>query len=679
VKKFYDVRQKPFSDPNSRIRTIDNAYSYIKLARIIRVDYERCICDFLYLDGFGGEYNVPIGFPFIGSNSFMGSMPSLYDVVMVGYLKDGNFGKPIILGYFPRNYKAGLNLEVVPMGYGLGEFDDTVRHRYNKIYPGEINISSSQASEIILDKSITISNSKLNEIILDSSEQSISFNSISTYINNSGIRINSGLIHRNNLIDDPDYQFPNKIIPTYINENGAPYYTVNFSNSINSEFPYGRETINEGNSAFTEHRIEISELADPRMPVTRSNSGFDSDLLYQKRVDGNYDQPSVIQVLGTLVGNDSVKDKSKYGIILKPKLFPNSESFKGVMSEEACVATDGLNETISLAAIYTLKFPNSGTAFYVNKQGKYFANIASSTSSDTLGSGESAEINITGHSKIFMGKNANKQRSLSLNTSGGVLTNWGFDNDKNRSWDATFRRGVSWNILGNDKDDVALSKTIEGNVRTVITGSRYTEITGNDVRLVYGVLEDKVLGKKVDNFVNDKATNYGGKFNENSVGHYSQVLSSGKSVTINAPDILAGSLVADKTEIRSGNSEFKMFLGSRKESLLLGNHETSLVAGNKSVSIIAGNYKVSITAGNISIKTIAGSVDVGTTAGTVKITGSLGVTVESVSSIKLKAPKVDIGGLPVRGGIVNSGPAGHKDYLTGLPLVGSSTCSVNSP
>jgi hypothetical protein len=39
---------------------------------------------------------------------------------------------------------------------------------------------------------------------------------------------------------------------------------------------------------------------------------------------------------------------------------------------------------------------------------------------------------------------------------------------------------------------------------------------------------------------------------------------------------------------------------------------------------------------------------------------------------------VDIGkGKPLQG-IVTGGPAGHKDYLTGLPLVGSATCKASA-
>ena len=83
-------------------------------------------------------------------------------------------------------------------------------------------------------------------------------------------------------------------------------------------------------------------------------------------------------------------------------------------------------------------------------------------------------------------------------------------------------------------------------------------------------------------------------------------------------------------------------------------------------------------AGVIDIKTIAGSINIETTAGTVNIQGNLSVNIKSAVKVNLEAPLVDIGGSPVRGGVVNGGVAGHKDYLTGLNLLGSTTVTCNS-
>ena len=114
-----------------------------------------------------------------------------------------------------------------------------------------------------------------------------------------------------------------------------------------------------------------------------------------------------------------------------------------------------------------------------------------------------------------------------------------------------------------------------------------------------------------------------------------------------------------------------MLLGNREESIAIGNDCLSMVAGNKECSIVAGNYKVDVTAGNIDIKTKLGSINIKTTLGTVTIKGSLGVKIESAIKVDVIAPLVNIGKLQPLQGIVTGGPAGHLDYITGLPLRGS--------
>ena len=101
--------------------------------------------------------------------------------------------------------------------------------------------------------------------------------------------------------------------PTYLASDGSPYYTPNFSAPINKDFPYGKQTLDNDNDGFIEHRTEVKEMASPLMPVTNSNSGVDIDSFYKIRADGQTDKPLVIQVLGTLVGNDPIGGKDIYG------------------------------------------------------------------------------------------------------------------------------------------------------------------------------------------------------------------------------------------------------------------------------------------------------------------------------------------------------------------------------
>jgi len=683
---YHDVVHKGYKDPSHRMLTSENEGLYIRIARITRVDYERFKVDIIYLDGIGGAPVVGLSAAYGGYRSFLGAMPQAGDWVLVGYTKSGAFKQPVILQFLPRGYAQGWKNDVI----GVPKFHEEqgiykpLRFKMKKLYEGEVYGSSTYGSEIHLDKNLSISNSKLNEVLLRSADQSFNINALNAYLTYCGVRSNSGLIHRNALIDDPDFIDigGDSKFPVYYNEEGIPYYTVPHTGTISAEAPYGRQTINDNLQGFIEHRTEVKEVEFPNMAITESNSGVDLDSFYKLKSDGKTSsQPLVIQVLGTLVGNDPMgaDGKKKYGKILRPVLFKDNINLRGSeISEEVCLTSDGNNQATSLAAAYTLKFPNSGTAFYVNKQGKYFANIAASTSVDAAGAGESAEINTMGHTKLYFGANKRYNRSLTIGTAGGIKTVFGGDNDKLRSWEATFKKGVYWNMQAGDKDNIAFFQRVKGDVRHEISGNRYTVVTGNDIRLVHGVLEDRVFGKKVDNFVQDKATNYGGAYTETSVGHYSQTLASGQSKTIAAPDVAAGSTVAESTEILLGDSEHSMLLGNKTESVLIGNWEQSIGIGNKSIDIKVGNYSVSITAGNIEISTKVGNVNVETVAGNVTISGPLGVKIQSAAKVEVIAPQVQLGGLPLQGGIVNDGPAGHKCYITGGPHLGSKTVTCNN-
>lgn len=678
MRKFIPSISPGQKHPSERYEIGNADNMFLKLAKIIRVDYESNVVDIAYLDSIGSAIKIPITAAYAGHRSFMGGMPTVGDWVIVGFAKSGTFQVPYIVQYFVRGYGLGISNDTlkIPDSFVVIEEQDSVRFKMQKLYEGEIYSSSKYGSEIFLDRNVSISNSKLNELLLKSTDQSINLTSLNTYINSCGIRLRSGIIVRNELLENPEYKTNTgeSKFPVYYSEDGVPYYAPVYSGPINKEFPYGKSTIDDDKPAFIEYRVEVKETSDPILPVTISNSGVEVDALYKSKPNGDSIKPLVVQVIGTLIGNDPVGEKKNYGVILRPKLFDNKVSFVPKMSEVGCMSDSGIDETTTLASAYSLKFPNSGTAFYVNKQGKIFVNVSASTPVDPMGGGDSAEISFAGHSKIFLGKNTVDQRSLSMLTDGGVFTNFGYDAIKSRSWDATFRKGVYWNILGNDSDNNSLNMAITGNEKRTLTGSRFTEIRGDDIRLVYGTIEDRVFGRKVDNFISDKSTNYGGNYTETALGAITQTLSSGRSIKILGPNLAAGSTVADKLDIDTGNSEFNMKLGNRTESILAGNFDTKMVAGNRTIDITAGNYTVKIGAGDIDIKTTAGSINVKTIAGNVTIKGSLGVKIESAVKVELSAPQVKIGSLPQMGVVTEQFPC----YITGGVHLGSKSVTCNA-
>jgi hypothetical protein len=669
-----------YKDPSERMISSKNFNLHLRIAQIVRVDYEVMTADLAYLEGLGFEKNVPISSAYVGQRGFMGAMPSIGDWVIVGFGLS-HLSHPHIIQYYQTGYADGIRNNIIGPPESLKDVEDPVRFKMQKLYEGEVYGASKYGSEFLLDENIYISNSTLNEISLRAADQSINLNALNTYLNNAGLRVMSGLAHRNELLSDPNFNNANVSFPTYLTSEGIPYYTPNFSSPINKDFPYGKQTLDDDNDGFVEHRIEVKEMTSPLMPVTNSNSGVDVDSFYKVRADGETDKPLVIQVLGTLVGNDPVGGKETYGKILKPKIFPNTTALRGQLTEEACLADEGINETITTAAAYALKFPNTDTAFYVNKQGKAFYNYGASSSADPLGGGESVEINLKGAAKVYMGTNEDKLRSFTFGTGGGVKTDWGFDNERSLSWDATFGRGVFWHIKGNASDNTALNMFIEGTVNKLITSSRLTDVRADDIIRVGGKLEERITGNRVTNIINNRNTNIGGSSNDVVIGHYDQVMSAGKSLTINGPDYAAGSSVADSTKILVGNSEFEIqTVGDRTEKLSVGSHKTEILTGSKETKITAGSYKVDVTTGSIKIKTKLGAVDIKSSGGVVTVDGGIKTAIKSKAIVEVDAPQVLIGLKGnVVGGVVTGGPTGnHRDYITGLPLVGSFSVLASS-
>jgi hypothetical protein len=311
----------------------------------------------------------------------------------------------------------------------------------------------------------------------------------------------------------------------------------------------------------------------------------------------------------------------------------------------------------------------------VNKQGKYFANISASTSEDPKGSGESAEIMLKGHARLKMGYNKNQKRSMTFQADGGIQTNWGFDNQNSRSWDAVFRGGVYWDILGSDSVGKALTFNVQGEKKLVVSGFASSDYQQNYTENIGGSKYEAIAGGKTEQVINNHLMSIGGNHNEIVTGHSDYVIGQGRSVTINSPGLGGGA--ADVCDILAGDRELNMLFGNKVDSLLQGDYQTNLLAGNREVNIVAGDYTVDVSAGEISITTSAGNITIEASTGTIDIEGLTEVNIISSQKVNVKAPLVNLGN-KADGGVVNDGPAGHLDYITGQKLIGSKTVKCNS-
>lgn len=676
------------SKPFRNYKSSGTSFQYIRFAEVTRVDYFRHTVDLKYLDAENYASNVSFGNPGFTPGSFMGGMPDLGAVAIVFYFHwVNNQGYPIILGFVPRSLFFAHDFEPVYLRDNLENTSDQLalrnRIKFWKLYPGDYWISSKGGADLRLDEGVFLQNSAMNEFHLDPFTQVAHLLSLNQVFNSKAGRMNFGFIQRNDLLGSKDFGDQFIDAAQYLSD-GRYFFRVTDSMKTDQN-PYGTLSLdNNGVNGYTEFRLDLREYGNLDLDVPEEASGgANISPLFRSsnsNANGKVVPPLVSFVVGTLVGNDSNSGdgRKKYGKILMPITFADNSTRtpENIIAEERVVDTDnGINGEKTQAGAFQVKLPNTKTSFNFTKEGVLEFSLDKSSAVHPLGAGRSANIGMTGSLKMMIGKQAVDGKSLILDLLGGAQIFIGNESVKQRSLDVLMSNGLNFEIVGSDAEKNSIRGRIKNNVDLIIEGNRYTEVKGDDIYLIHGKLEHRVLGKKVDNFVNDKSNNYGGGLKENVTQDYQTNIGLGRKVTIASPNLLTGSLTADKERILLGNKELEMLLGNYSQKILAGRYKEQILLGEKITEIGIGNFKVDVTLGNISVETLLGNISIGTKVGMVNIEG-LTITMKALQ-IKAKAPLVTIGSL-TQGGVVNSGPAGHKDYLTGLPLLGAVTVTCNT-
>lgn len=667
-------------------------YEFLRWAEVTRVDYVKCTCDIKYLDAQSWGVEVPYVSPHQGLNYFMGGMPDVGSIAIVGYYKlaktyNTTTGQAIILGFLPRYLFFAADMDIINVRSEAETNLDTIlqleRMKTWKLYPGEFLISSKQGSDIRIDKSIFLQNGAMNEIKMDAFSQVMSFLALNQKMNSAAGSLNFGLIHRNDLLFDDEYSDQFSAGTTQALSDGREFFRVTNTEKTMDQ-PCGFQNLADpGVSAYTEFRIEIQELSDDVLDVTEESSGVnqaptitssgsddDSDVIY----------PVVTFTLGTLVGNDALTKagKESYGKVLTPVTFQTDLDTVPLGIDVVSENKDGIDGEGTQAACAQLKLPNTQTSWSLTKEGVLEYTLDQSSGAHPLGAGRSANIGLLGSLKAAIGRQALDGKSLLLDLLGGALINIGGEMTKGRSLDMQLSNGLNIEINGSDQDRNSVRARIHNNIDMIVEGSRYTEIRGDEITLVHGLHETRVLGKKQDNYINDKANNYGGSLKENVIGSYQSNVGQGRAITIASPGL---GITADSNMILIGNKTLEMALGEYSITMAAGAISETLALGDRSCTMALGDYSVDVAAGEIDIETQAGACTFGTAAGLTTITGLAGVTVEG-AVISLNAAKVTIGALAgnpgTGGGVVNNNiSVGHKDYIVGIPLHGSVSVTCN--
>lgn len=567
------IKETPFLG-----RNLDEV-KYLRIGKITRVDYERGHVDVEWVDALGGYSDIQLPSAFSTGRATLNGMPEVGSFVVCGWIHlESDIPQPIILNYLDVDLGNALLYsldrgKISQQATDVNNIREKIgyniqREKRRKVYPGEIDVQSTEGGEIFIDDGVLISDNMLDEIEISPFDQSIRFSSMQQYTSTEAVRISNGMITR-----EPINQQTEFVQPTILS-NGKKVYIV-----TDSQNPF-----HLGGTPFTEYRIEAYDKGDGVLNVNEINSGVDVD----------QPTPSVTLILGTFVGNDK-NDISRYAKVLRPQIFGTPYSNKPTIDDLLCLP----EEYNTLSSIFQLKF-KSGSKIDFDKQGHLFSHITASTNQHPLGEGRSWEGNFDGSIKWVVGANRQTNNSIILDTAGGIKQTLG-SNNESRSLDISAQKGVLLNILGTDSNGISYELQTTGDVFHNVGGNLTTTVTGDYTITVSGKITEQILGTKNENYLNDKNVIYGGNFKEVVIKD-KQVSVAGISETTiagtkdNVP--VSPTTTSNKITVAAGTLEVTTMLGKVVINALTNNVE------------ITGTLKVSLNSG-VLIEHLAPMVNLG--------------------------------------------------------------------
>jgi len=678
-------QNKPFGD----FKTKGSVYDFIRVAEVVRVDYLQHTVDIRYLDAENYASGVLFGTNNVFRGSFGGGMPEIGSMCMVYYFRQAqDKGFPIVIGFLPNATLFAYDHEpefLQPYVENPAEYLDLrIRNKNWKLYPGDFWFSSTQGADLRLDEAVFLQDNAMDELLIDPFTQSISMNSYNQVFNSKGGKLNFGFINRSELINS-ELRSQFEDVTQFLSD-GRQIFTVNDGPKSQNN-PYGTQKLTDpGIHGYTEFRLDMFEYNGTGLDQPAENthgveirdlvkgSGSDQDPIVNK--------PLVTMMVGTLVGNDSKskEGKAKYGKILHPVTFSDeyTRDVSAIVGDDVVVENqNGVDADKKVAGAFQVKLPNTNTSFNFTKEGVLEFSLDQSSAVHPSGAGRSANIGMMGSLKMLLGKQSLDQKSLILDLLGGASINIGQESTKQRSLDLILSNGFNFEIQGTDSDLFSVRGRIANTVDLIFEGNRYTQIDGNEILHVGGKMDHQIQGKFSQNILADHNKTVGGNYTEMITQTYQSTIGLGRSTTIASNNITNGDTFADKLKLILGDKELHMLLGDYTEELLAGDHTETLTLGDKETDVRVGDYTVDVGVGDIDVSTDTGDVSLSTYTGKMDFYATQDITATSPVKINLQAPIVQVGST-IQGGVVNSGPLGHRDYLTGLLLKGSASVTCNT-
>lgn len=191
------------------------------LAQVTNVNYEEFFVTVRIIIGNDFENEripIPLTFPGAGTRHFLGSMPTVGDYCVCGWIPQDTIGTglmnkkgtmtPVPLAWIPRGAWLGHDwVFTSPFTEDEREMSpkqkDEVRgiyteHRHKRLHmrPGDVVASSSKGSDILLNEGVYITNRRANEIRLRDQDQAFVVRSQQQFHIMSGAKIYGGMIQR---------------------------------------------------------------------------------------------------------------------------------------------------------------------------------------------------------------------------------------------------------------------------------------------------------------------------------------------------------------------------------------------------------------------------------------------------------------------------------------------------
>lgn len=183
----------------------------LRLCKVTRVDPVRRIVSLYALSGEGDSYdNVNLTSPGAGARHFLGTIPEVNDICVVGYsqAESGYSRTPYIVGWLIPGPQAGydwlmtsptsereLNLTPSMKKAVEGSFGRR-RHKLRQMEKGNVLGSSSQGSDLLLNESVLLVNRRGNEILLRDQDQALVVRTLQQFHAGAGFRVYGGMVQR---------------------------------------------------------------------------------------------------------------------------------------------------------------------------------------------------------------------------------------------------------------------------------------------------------------------------------------------------------------------------------------------------------------------------------------------------------------------------------------------------